>query len=267
MIRAGIALSFTACAFEPPPAIPTDARPDTIDVPIDQPPSSPRVTTGLIGFWTFNDGAGSTTAIDTAPSGAAVPLKIEVGGAVGAPSFTGGTVLATTPARMISAKSTHLPSDCTTGVTLEMWLRPHTDMQGTATEPRFVAGLATNVAKRDVVLLHAGNTWLGRVRTTAAESGTPSLVSVSAPTSFAMTHVVLVADGAQRKLYVNNIPEAIDPVTGPPLAWDLTSVMALFDEPAGGRQWVGEFAMVALYQRGLDPAEVQQNFDAGADAP
>jgi len=116
------------------------------------------------------------------------------------------------------------------------------------------------------VLLQAGDKWVGRVRTTTNQDGTPSLLSTSVASTLAMTHLVLVADATQRILYVDDVPEAIG-IPGAPMGWDTSHVMALLDEPPHGRQWLGSLALVALYDRALSVDEVHQNFMSGPDAP
>jgi hypothetical protein len=41
--------------------------------------------------------------------------------------------------------------------------------------------------------------------------------------------------------------------------------LALANELTGDRPWLGEFHLVAIYDRALSQAEVSQNFEAGAD--
>jgi hypothetical protein len=230
-----------------------------------------RVTAGLIGFWTFDDPNGTPTVMDTAKAGSAVDLTVEtsVAGMIFAPTFAGGTVTAQMTARLISDFSSHLASDCVSAgaVTLEAWVKPQLATQGDATAPRFIAGLATNVLARDVVLLQVGDKWMARVRTNANADGTPSLVSQSTADPTKYTHIVIVADQNQRTLYIDDVAEATDPLVGGPMGWDVTNRMAMFQEPTGGRAWLGSLQIVALYMRGLVPAEVDKNFQLGPAAP
>jgi hypothetical protein len=69
----------------------------------------------------------------------------------------------------------------------------------------------------------------------------------TSPASTLITHVVVVADGTQRKLYVNNVAEATD-TPGPPSSWDPSFRMVLGDEPSSlNRSWRGAIGLVALY--------------------
>ena len=46
--------------------------------------------------------------------------------------------------------------------------------------------------------------------------------------------------------------------------WDTTMRLALANAVGGGRPWVGDLHLVAIYSRSLTATEVQQNFLAGA---
>lgn len=263
----GLAL-LGGCSFTAPPAL----QDGPVDVPTDVPrdmPATLRVTDGLVGFWTFDEASGALNVADTSNTAAPVALKVETSTMIFAPAFAGGAVTASMTARVISEFNTHLAADCATAaaVTLEAWVKPQMAVQGDASTPRFIAGLATNVLTRDVVLLQVADKWVARVRTNANSDGTPSLISQSSADPTKFTHLVVVADQNQRTLYVDDVAEATDPILGGPLGWDVTNRMALFQEPTGGRPWLGSLQIVALYKRGLLPAEVDQNFQQHADAP
>ncbi|MEO8706863.1 MAG: LamG-like jellyroll fold domain-containing protein, partial [Kofleriaceae bacterium] len=98
------------------------------------------------------------------------------------------------------------------------------------------------------------------------DDGKPDLLSISTATAGTMTHLVLVADGAQRILYVNDVAEATG-VAAEPSNWDPTYTMSLVDEPQNARQWLGTVGLVAMYNRALTDVEVHQNFAAGSSAP
>lgn len=266
LARAGLVATLGACAFNPVPAS-IDARdaPDDISMEISEGLST-RVKPGLIGFWTFDIAPGATVVEDTSGSGTPVPLDVDTASHA-PPVFASGNATATTPARVISAPNNHLPMDCknTNAVTLEAWVSPNALAQGRLAEPAFIVGLAQSVTLRDIVLLQADTQWLGRVRTSTALDGKPDLVSVSIAAA-EMTHLVLVADNDERRLYVNNQLERSSPA-GNLNAWDATYRLVMFEEPQQTRAWVGTIALVAMYNRALSEDDVEQNFNAGPDAP
>jgi hypothetical protein len=75
----------------------------------------------------------------------------------------------------------------------------------------------------------------------------------------------VVADASQRKLYINGAVEATG-IAGGPQAWDSTFALSLVDEPQHARSWLGNVALVAIYDRGLAAAEIEQNYLAGPNA-
>jgi len=237
---------------------------------VDAPDGGPasRTRTGLIGLWEFNETMGSTMA-DTSGAMPQVPLTVNPPGMV---TFSAGTM---TPVGMVVISSgparVHLNADviASKAVTLEAWVMtsPGGGNQGTVTAPVVIAGLCSSINTRNISLLQAGKRWVARVRTTPDANGGPDLTSSADITPGVMTHLVVVADATQRILYVNGKADVVDPAPGPPLNWDTSYKMALGNELAGGRQWTGTFALVAMYNQALSSALVATNFTAGPAAP
>jgi len=274
-----VALACLACAagcgFQSPAAAidasdgsgvndaPADAA---VDVP-DAGPSS-RTRAGLIGLWEFNETAGTTIG-ETSGATPAVPLTVAPPGMV---TFSAGTM---TPVGMDVISSgqarVHLNADVINShaVTLEAWVMtsPGGGNQGTVAAPVVIAGLCSSVYARNIALLQAGKRWVARVRTTIDVNGGPDLTSSTDITPGAMTHLVVVDDATQRILYVNGKADAVDPLPGPPLNWDSSYKMVLGNELAGGRQWTGTFALVAMYKQALTSAQVTTNYGAGPNGP
>ncbi|HVY66588.1 MAG TPA: LamG domain-containing protein [Gammaproteobacteria bacterium] len=81
-----------------------------------------------------------------------------------------------------------------------------------------------------------------------------------------LQHVVATFDPANgRKIYVNGVLVAsMDPVPGGLLNdWDDTFAFVLGNEVSGTRMWNGVIRFVAIHNRALTPAQIQQNFQAG----
>src|SRR4029077_15615600 len=82
----------------------------------------------------------------------------------------------------------------------------------------------------------------------------------------ALQHVVLTYDPVNgQKIYVNGVYTGdADPSKGGTLAnWDSTFALVLGNETTGQRQWQGTIKFVAIHNRALTAAQIQQNFAAG----
>ena len=68
-----------------------------------------------------------------------------------------------------------------------------------------------------------------------------------------------------RQIYVNGVfTDDPDPVPGGTLTdWDDTFAFVLGNEVSGDRQWAGVVRQVAVHNRVMTPAQIQQNFDVG----
>jgi hypothetical protein len=238
-----------------------------LDAAVDAPPLA-RVRDGLIGLWTFDEPAGArvtTAAGDTSPTGDPVPLKVSSGTV----TFAEGTMTPDGIAVIASDPAPHLNADVVNrgGVTLEAWIMTPDEDQGTTIAPVLVAGLSASVMSRNISILQVGKRWVARVRTTADKNGKPDLVSATDIVANKLTHVVVVADATQRILYVDSQPVFVDPIAGPPLAWDASYRMLLGNEFVRGRQWAGTFALVALYEQALPKPLIDTNFKVGPNGP
>jgi hypothetical protein len=81
-----------------------------------------------------------------------------------------------------------------------------------------------------------------------------------------LQHVVATFDPvAGRKIYVNGVLAAsLDPAPGGTLtSWDSSYAFVLGNEVSSNRMWNGVIRLVAVHNRALTQAQIQQNFDAG----
>jgi hypothetical protein len=80
-----------------------------------------------------------------------------------------------------------------------------------------------------------------------------------------LQHVVATFHPASgRKIYVNGVLVATDPSPGGNVTnWDTSYAFVLGNEVSGNRMWNGVIRLVAVHNRELTPAQIQQNFEAG----
>jgi hypothetical protein len=82
-----------------------------------------------------------------------------------------------------------------------------------------------------------------------------------------LSHVVYTRDATGvARIYVDGVERASGMVGGDFSNWDGGFRLALANELTGDRPWLGEFYLVAIFNRALSQAEVSQNFEAGATA-
>ena len=78
-----------------------------------------------------------------------------------------------------------------------------------------------------------------------------------------LTHVVFTraADGTS-VLYINGEIASAEPTEGTLSDWDPRYRLALGNEPRGRRGWLGQYRLVAIYQRALRADEIEKNLAA-----
>jgi hypothetical protein len=92
-----------------------------------------------------------------------------------------------------------------------------------------------------------------------------SLVLPAAPKAGRLTHLVYTrAPDGQAVLYVNAVPEATARVGGTMGNWDGSFRLALANELTEDRPWLGEYRLVAIYDKALTASQVQQRFQRGS---
>ena len=240
----------------------------------------PRVHDGLIAYYTFQEGTGTTVhdLSDVLP-----PLDLTL---VGSGFTWTGTGLHSAGQGIIlgesSASKIRVACQATDELTLEAWITPQHSVQPLGSQPARVVTYSFDASQRNFTLGQGTEDWFGmqtsqgfagRVRTTDAgtENGTnPSLyVEVDVPTT--AQHVVYTRrkDGVETLLRDAVVIGTQADKTGDFSTWNGSTdfKLALGNEVGLGRAFVGEFHLVAIYDRALTQTEVEQNFDAGYDAP
>jgi Concanavalin A-like lectin/glucanases superfamily len=223
-----------------------------------------RIDSHVIAKYEFKTGTGSTV-FDT--SGVEPALNLTLSGTAawvggwGINLGTAGKAQGTTTA---SKKLTDRIT-ATGEYSVEVWAAP----ANVAQEDAYIVSYSGGVMTRNVTLSQRAYQYeaLGRSSTTGA-NGAPSLLTkdTDKDAQASLQHVVLTFDPVKgRQLYVNGNPTGdADPRTGGTLAdWDDTFALVLGNETSNNRQWQGVLRLVAVHDRTLTPAEIQQNFAAG----
>jgi hypothetical protein len=176
-------------------------------------------------------------------------------------NFAGGKAQASTGS---SAKLKNLIA--TTGeYSIEAWVVPGNVVQ----EDMRIVSYSASLTNRNFNL---GQTmydydFFNRTNLTSA-NGDPQLSTPDADEVLqaSLQHVVATFDPVVgRRIYVDGqLVASLDPVPGGTLTnWDNSYAFVLGNEVSGDRDWNGVVRLVAIHNRVLTPAQIQQNYDAG----
>jgi Concanavalin A-like lectin/glucanases superfamily len=223
-----------------------------------------RYDSALIALYQFKTGSGSV-AYDT--SGVLPGLDLTLTGNV---SWVGGWGISISPggkAQGSTEASQKLATliQSTGEFSIEAWIANGNVTQKNADIISYSGGDTT----RNVTLSQQLQQYEAEVRSSkTGDNGDPAMLTALANNSAqaSVQHVVLTFDPvAGRKLYVNGIFTGdVDAQGGGTLAaWDNTFALVIGAETSSDHPWQGVVRMLAIHDRALTPAQVQQNFTAG----
>ncbi len=243
----------------------TDSDTVTIEVRDPEAPDR-RISDGLLALYELEEGGG-TTVSDT--SGAAQPLDLAISQPGNTTWVPGGLRLdaATTVASARPATAVSQRIAATGELTVEAWIE--TDDLGQNGPARIVT-ISDDVRNRNLTIGQGvsnggGDRIEARLRsTTTDDNGRPATVTGRGSLDTDLTHVVFTrsTDGTAR-IYLDGVPRSAGSVGGSLANWSESFALVLGNERDGSRPWLGTLHLVALYDRALSPAEVEQNTLAG----
>ncbi|HYC10265.1 MAG TPA: LamG domain-containing protein, partial [Steroidobacteraceae bacterium] len=223
-----------------------------------------RYDANAIAIYMFETGQGST-AYDT--SGVTPEADLELSGNVtwvggwGIQLGSGGKAQASTSASSKFASMIQGSGE----YSIEAWLAPANVTQTNA----YAVSYSGSNTTRDMTLAQAAMQYQGMTRSSVTDTnGMPALTTTTADgaAQAALQHVVLTYDPVNgQRIYVNGVWTGDkDTSGGGSLAnWDSTFALVLGNEVTGQRQWQGVIKFVAIHNRALTAAQIQQNFAAG----
>jgi hypothetical protein len=218
----------------------------------------------LVAKYMFETGQGSI-AYDT--SGVSPEADLTLSGNVTWAGGWGLTFGAGSQAQASTSASSKLASmiQGSGEYTIEAWVAPANVTQANA----FIVSYSGSNTTRNATLGQDVMQYEGFARSSVTNTGgTPPLITTTAngAAQAALQHVVLTYDPINgQKLYINGVFTGdADPSKGGTLAnWDSTFALVLGNEVTGQRQWQGTIKFVAIQNRALTQAQIQQNFAAG----
>lgn len=226
-----------------------------------------RITDGIVALYEFKEGRG-TKVNDTSGVGSALNLTIADANKVSWGStglqIKGPTIITSErPAKKIIDACRQSDE-----ITVEAWIQPANVTQD---GPTRIVSISKDYVTRNMTLgqgLYGGrpsSLYLTRLRTTwTSANGLPPIVTPDGSATVNLTHVVYTRKATgQAVMYINGQERAVLNISGKMTNWDTNMPLLLANEQIGGRAWLGEFRLVAIYKRALSSAEVLHNFNVG----
>lgn len=221
-----------------------------------------RVTDGLLVLYDFDEGSGDTV-FDQSDANPKLDLTIaEPGNVTWSPgylSIEAGTQLESRrdARKLVSAIA---PNNA---MTMEAWVRPST-LVATGIAPDRIISMSDGSSNRNFLLGQDETEYTARYRTEGENNGNPTIRSTAGTASLNLTHVVFThADDGTEVFYIDGEEDLTTSREGNTSTWDPSYSLVVANEVGGGREWLGELHLIAIYDRALDSEEVRQNFNAG----
>ncbi|MBN2581870.1 MAG: hypothetical protein JXL80_02305 [Planctomycetes bacterium] len=240
---------------------------DTVAITVMEP--DVRVRDGLQALYTFEEGSGAAVH-DVSNVGTPLDLVVADTGAV----TWGSGILAVNSATMIASPgaATKLVDACqpTGSMSIEAWIKPANVTQD---GPACIVTMSADHDNRNFTLGQGLTSpeppalYNCRFRASGtSNNGEPSITTADGTATIDLTHVVYTRSAAgPAKIYINGIERASGEVEGVLAVWDDTYRLALGNELIGGRPWLGEYHLVALYNRVLTTDEITRNYQVGTN--
>jgi cytochrome c553 len=223
----------------------------------------------LIALYEFKTGAGRTV-FDT--SGVDPAADLSLAGTLGNDfEWVGGwgvmfkSNLAKAQASTSASRKFHQLITATGEYSIEAWVVPGNVTQ----EDAVIVGYSGSATSRNFTMAQTlyNYQFYGRSTATGANGG-PVLSTADADQRLqaVLQHVVMTFDPLNgRRIYVNgNYTGDADSAGGGTLGdWDNSFAFVLGNEVSNNRPWSGVIRLVAVHNRALTAAQVQQNFEAG----
>ena len=224
---------------------------------------SPRVDTGLILLYAFDEGSGSTIADQSGVLPAHDLAIADPANVTWSPNHL--TVDADTALSTVSAATkVQARAEASGELTVEAWVKPADMTQG---GPSRIISMSTDPYLRNFMLGQEKDTYAARFRAdgeTDWDNGSPTVFTTAGTATTALTHVVHThrSDGTE-VFYIDGVENLTFMRMGELTMWDATYPIVVANEGTNDRAWLGELHLIAIYDRALDAGEVEQNFVAG----
>lgn len=229
--------------------------------------TTPTIHTGTQVAYSFNEESG-TTVFDQ--SGSASPINLTIPDPTRI-RWNVGSLTVLSPTLLLSATpfTTFSTAARTTNeVSIEAWITPAASGQNSLGR---IVTLSPNATQRNIELLQerSGNparmSMTARLRTTTTSAaGSPALRTPQTIATTDLQHVVYTRDGdGVARIYIDGQLQATSTVGGNLSSWANDYYLVVANTFTADRPWLGTYDFLALYDRALSPAQVQQRFAQG----
>jgi hypothetical protein len=232
--------------------------------------SASRISVGLQVLYSFDEGSGNVIHDS---SGVEAPLDLLIED-VSAISWTDGGLSVNSPTLISSENAaTRIIHSIRTSnaITIEAWIRPaNTNQNG----PARIISLSRDISNRYFTLGQGrgddepSTLYDVRLRTSLTdENGVPSLTTPEDVVLSELSHIVYTRDmSGNTRIYVDGIEVVTGTVNGDMSNWEADDLrLALANEFSLDRPWLGEYRLVAIYNRALSSTEIAQNWAMGSE--
>ena len=222
-----------------------------------------RVDEGLILLYAFDEGSGSTV---TDQSDALPKHDLTIADPGNVAWSTDHLNINTATALSTNGAATKLVARAQASgeLTVEAWVTPANSTQG---GPARIISMSTDPQLRNFMLGQEAGTYAARFRADGEsdwDNGSPTIFTTAGTATSTLTHVVHThSAGGAEVLYVNGVVDETFTRDGGLSQWDASYPLTVANEATNDRAWLGELHLIAVYDRALDAAEVEQNFTAG----
>jgi hypothetical protein len=228
-------------------------------VPVPDAPRGPS----SIARWDFDDGAG---LLVREAADRDLDLVIDDPDRV---SWLAGALHVNAPVRLLTRVPPARLSAAlkgASGLTVEAWVQP-----ASITLMDLGPGRIFTIAERasgpsNIMIGQRGDRrWEARLRTSATDNaGLPLLETaevIADPPQ--LTHVVFVHDGLNRVVFVDGFPRGRDMLGGQLDMWSEAQLLAVANDVAESRPWLGTLHRIEVFDRALREDEIEARWTAG----
>ncbi|MBN1674128.1 MAG: FecR domain-containing protein [Kiritimatiellae bacterium] len=231
----------------------------------ERPPMRPeRVREGLLALYTFQEGKGFTVR-DV--SGRGAPLNLHVTDWKAVRWLPEGGLAVERPATIASPTSAGKIIDAcrrNRAVTVELWITPRYVPKKCMMRHVLTFKNKPHTASLTLGMRHCQHNPQCTYEAARQMAKAKTLKARDFPFG-QITHVVYTQDaGGAQRLYVNGCVRAQQSNEGLDFAnWSYGTPLTLANEVDGTSPWLGDYHLVAVYDRALKYQEVKQNYEAG----